>query len=494
MSLDFIDYEIEDYDETEADTRILRIDPKLQQAEWIDEEKPWMVKRERWITDGRIIPDGRSGRRLKRKRADYILNYGPDFPIAIVEAKVRFKDALDGMDQAIQYAEMIGVKFAYSTNGDEIEEWDLIHDKGTTLTKFPTPDELWNRLNPENKVPDDKKEIIMQPFNRQSTSPEGSIMEPRYYQERSINAALSAILRGEKKILINLATGTGKTFIAFQIAWRLWKSQEKHPKILFITDRTALLEQAYKKDFAPFENARHRIKGKMEDAYDMYFTLYQSLDVDKEEGELYKQYPRDFFHYVIVDECHRGVSDEGAWRDVLNHFNKAVHIGMTATPKLLTGENNGTYDYFGNTVYVYPLRQGIADGFLAPYYVERIVFDIDKTGYHPPPGKRDTKERLLEDRLYTLKDFDRTITIEERQDEVAKHIVGFLKKNQGLYDKTILFCQNSTHAADMTKKIRNESGMGHKYCKRIVSAEGGHEISLDDFCNPKLKEPVVAVT
>jgi len=485
----------DDFEETEEDTRILRIDPKLEESSWITKEKPWMVRRERWLTDGKVIPDGKSGKRLKRKRADYILYYGRDFPIAIVEAKQRFVNVFDGMDQAIQYAEMLGVNFAYSTNGKEIEEWDLIRNVGRSLTTFPTPEELWNKLDPEFKVPEDKKEILLRPFNRQSNSPEGGIMEPRYYQELATNAALAAILRDQKKILLNLATGTGKTFIAFQIAWRLWNSKEQKPKILFLADRDVLVDQAYKKDFAPFENARHRIKGKMQDAYDMYFSLYQALDVDKEEGELYRQYPPDFFDYIIVDECHRGVSDTGNWRDILDYFGDAVHIGMTATPKLLTGENKDTFDYFGDPVYKYSLKQGIADGFLAPYYIERIVFNIDKTGYMPKPGERDIHGKLLDQRLYTLKDFDRTIYIESRQNEVTRHLTGFLNKNNQTYDKTILFCQNSTHAADMTSKIRNESKLGHEYCKRIVSDEGHiGKVSLENFCDPKNKNPVVAVT
>lgn len=500
MSVDEIqEFFEDDFEETEEDTRILRIDPKLEESTWINKEKPWMIRREKYITDGRVIPDGKSGKRLKKKRADYILYYGYDFPIAIVEAKQRFKDATDGMDQAINYAEMIGVKFAYSTNGMEIEEWDFITNKQQTIERFPTPEELWARLDPEYKVPDDKKEILLTRFNRQSSSPEGGIIEPRYYQERAVNTALSAILRGQKQILLTLATGTGKTYISFQIAWRLWNSKEPKPKILFLTDRDALLRQAHDKDFAPFGNARKRIRGKMEDAYDMYFALYQALDVDKEEGdkeiELYKQYDPNFFDYVIVDECHRGVSEDGNWRNILDYFGDAVHIGMTATPKLLTGENNGTYDYFGEPVYKYPLKTGIADGFLAPYYVEEINLDIDRTGYFPAPDERDMRGRLLAQKWYQRKDFDQNIYIESRQIQVANQIIEYMKKNDQLYDKTILFCQNSTHASDMTKHIRNITKLGHKYCKRIVSDEGTEgKIELENFCDPKIKEPVIAVT
>ncbi|MCH7647552.1 MAG: DEAD/DEAH box helicase family protein, partial [Thaumarchaeota archaeon] len=254
------------------------------------------------------------------------------------------------------------------------------------------------------------------------------------------------------------------------------------------------------KDFAPFENARKRIRGKKEEAYDVYFALYQALDVDKEEGdkeiELYKQYEPDFFEYVIVDECHRGVSEDGNWRSILDYFGDAVHIGMTATPKLLTDENKGTYGYFGEPVYTYSLKQGIADGFLAPYFVEEVNLDIDRTGYFPKEGERDIRtKKLLEQRWYQRKDFDQNIFIESRQKAVAKDLLGYMKKNDQLDDKTILFCQNSTHAADMTKLIRNEAGRGHEYCKRIVSDEGQlGKIELEHFCDPKNPNPVIAVT
>lgn len=504
MTIDeFDEYYEDDFEETEEDTRILRIDPKLEESTWINKEKPWMVKRERYITDGRVIPDGNSGKRLKPKRADYILFYGKDLPIAIVEAKVRFKDATDGMDQAIQYAEMIGVKFAYSTNGDVIEECDFITNTQTTVDRFPTPEELWSRLHDEDKVPNEKKELMMKSFNRQSNSPEGGIIEPRYYQSYAVNSALSAILRGQKQILLTLATGTGKTYIAFQIAWRLWNSKEPRPKILFLTDRDALLKQAYDKDFAPFENARKRIRGKKEEAYDMYFALYQALDVDKEAGdkeiELYRQYDPDFFDYVIVDECHRGVSEDGNWRTILDYFGDAVHIGMTATPKLLTKENQGTYEYFGEPVYKYSLKQGIADGFLAPYFVEEVNLDIDRTGYFPKPGERDARSgKELEQRLYGRKDFDQNIYVESRQKVVARDFIEYMRKNNQLEDKAILFCVNSTHASDMTKLLRNEAKKGHEYCKRIVSDEGQlGRIELEHFCDPNTtfpKSPVIAVT
>jgi type I restriction enzyme, R subunit len=488
-------YYEDDFEESEEDTRIIRIDPKLDSAGWVDKEKTWMIRREKWLTDGRVIPDGKSGKRLKRKRADYVLYYGRDYPIAIVEAKQRFKSSMDGMDQAINYAEMIGVKFAYSTNGETIEEWDLTTQKQTTVAEFPTPQQLWNRLHSENKVPDDKKELILKPFNRQSNSPEGGIIEPRYYQEQAVNNALSAIFRGQKQILLTLATGTGKTYIAFQIAWRLWNATEPKPKILFLTDRDALLKQAHDKDFAPFDNARKRIRGKKAESHDMYFALYQALDIEKEEVELYRQYDPDFFDYVIIDECHRGVSEDGNWRSILDYFGDAVHIGMTATPKITTGENKDTYAYFKDPVYTYPLKQGIDDGFLAPYYVERIIFNIDKTGFQAKKGDVDSHGKPLEEKLYKINDFDRTIFLEERQDLVARHLVQFMEHNHQTQDKTILFCQTSAHASDMTKKIRNESKMGHKYCKRIVSDEGQFaKIELENFCDPKIKEPVIAVT
>src|SRR2546428_1975806 len=475
---------------SEDDTCRMYVIPKLTEAGWESDKIRGQVN----ITNGKIIPDGRGGKRGKKKRPDYLLYYAPNFKIAVVEAKSVYETPDQGMQQSIEYAELLKLKFAYSTNGKGIEEYDFITKKQTTLNRFPSPQELWNRLNGQLNLDEQKQKTLLYPFDRTSTSPDGKIMEPRYYQEIAVNAAITAILYGRKKILLTLATGTGKTYIAYQIARKLWQTKSPHPKILYLADRDALLTQAILRDFAPFGEAIHRIQRKVEKAKEMYFALYQALDVDKEESQLYKQYPSDFFDYVIIDECHRGGGrEESNWHDILNYFNSAVHIGMTATPRR-DADSLDTYDYFGASVYEYSLKQGIEDGFLAPYFVIRPILDIDQTGYTPKLGERDNEEKLLEQRTYTVNDFDRILTVEERRKTVAQHLTEFMDKN-GKYDKTILFCQKSEHAAGMTKLLRNYSGEGPTYCVRIVSDEGDvGKTHLYNFTDYKKDFPVIAVT
>ena len=465
--------------------------PNLKSSGWTDE----MIREQLQITPGRIVPEGKGGKRLAPKKPDYTLFYAPNFKIGVVEAKSIYKTPGGGMQQAIAYARTLDVKFAYSTNGRSIEEYDFITKKQTTIEVFPTPDELWSRLNVQLKLDDKEKESLLKPLNREVKSPDGKVMEARYFQEIAINAAITAIYHGKKRILLTLATGTGKTFIAFQIARKLWETQSPHPKILFIADRDVLINQAFFGSFAPFGQARHRIQRKVQKAYEVYFALYQALDVDKEESELYKEYPSDYFDYIIIDECHRGSADARSnWREILNHFKNAVHIGMTATPKR-DADSLDTYDYFGLPVYTYSLRQGIEDGFLAPYFIVRPVLNIDINGYTPKLGERDNQGKLLEQRKYTVSDFDRVLNIEERRKAVATHLTEHLEKNNAKYDKSILFCQNSEHAEGMTKLLRNYSGEEPEYCVRIVSAEGEiAKIYLDKFTNPKENFPVIAVT
>jgi type I restriction enzyme, R subunit len=465
--------------------------PKLKSNGWTDE----MIREQMQITAGRIIPQGRSGKRLTPKKPDYTLFYAPNFKIAVVEAKSIYKTAGHGIQQAIEYAKILDLKFAYSTNGVKIEEYDFITKQQTTINKFPKPEELWNRLNKYLKLDDKDKNALLKPFNRDSKSLDGKVIEPRYYQEIAINAAMTAILHGKRRILLTLATGTGKTFIAFQLAKKLWDTNSPHPKILFLADRDILITQAFFGNFEPFGEARHRIQKTVQKAYEMYFALYQALDVDQDQGELYKEYSEDFFDYIIIDECHRGSANESSnWRHILNHFKKAIHIGMTATPKR-DADSLDTYDYFGTPIYTYSLRQGIEDGFLSPYFVVRPILDIDINGYEPKLGELDIEGKPLEQRKYTVSDFDRILTIEERRKRVSIHLTEFLEKNNQKYDKTILFCQNSEHAAGMTKLLRNYSGEGPDYCVRIVSAEGDIAREyLDKFTNPKEDFPVIAVT
>lgn len=476
---------------SESTTCMRYVDPKLETSGWELDK----IIREYHINKGKIIPDGRSGKRTEPNRADYVLKLGSDYKIAVIEAKAFDKPHDEGMQQALEYAKKMNLKFAYATNGKKIEEYDFTTKQQKTIDQFPTPQELLERHKTILNFNDKQMNLLLEPFDRSSKDPAGSVMVPRYYQEIAINAALASILGGKKRILLNLATGTGKTFIAYQIAQKLWNQNKPHPKILFLADRTILLDQAKNRSFANFGEARHKIQKVAQTAYEMYFALYQALDVGQKTEELYKQYEEDFFDYVIIDECHRGSSTEsGDWRNILEHFSKAVHIGMTATPKR-NDESKDTYDYFGTPVYTYSLKQGIEDGFLAPYIINRVNLEIDVQGYAPKSGEKDLDGKELEERTYTYKDFDRTLIVDERRKTIAKHLVGFLEKNNQKYNKTILFCQTSEHALAMTKLIRNYAGERDDYCVRIVSAEGeiGRE-HLDHFQELNTDFPVVAVT
>ncbi len=480
-----------DEDISEETTCLRHITPKLGDSGWELDR----VVRNYTITKGKIIPDGRGGKRAEALFADYVLLLGPNYPIAVIEAKSYDLPHDQGMQQALQYAEKLELYFAYATNGKKIEEYDFITKKQTTVDRFPTPQELLTRLKPVLDLDDEQLKVLLHPFDRHSQDPGGRPIEPRYYQEIAINAATTAILHGKKQVLLTLATGTGKTFIAYQLAKRLWETKRPHPKILFLADRDVLLNQAKNNAFANFGDARHRIQRKVETAYEMYFALYQALDVDKEEGELYRQYSKDFFDYIVIDECHRGSSSEGGdWRKILDYFDSAIHVGMTATPKR-DEDNKDTYDYFGMPVYTYSLKQGIEDGFLAPYLIHQVNLDIDTQGYAPKTGERDLDGKLLEQKTYTYKDFDRVLVVDERRKAVAQHLISFLEKNNQKFDKTILFCQSSEHALEMTKLLRNYSGESYDYCVRIVSDEGeiGREY-LDKFQEPNRDFPVIAVT
>jgi type I restriction enzyme R subunit len=498
---------------TEADMRSRYIDPILdgKDGSW----DPQLVDREHTYDAGQLVPEfdtGETKRKDPIKKPDYILKLSDDYNIAIIEAKSSFKNYDEGIQQAIDYAEDLHCKFAYATNGKAInkekntgiKEYDFITKQYSERGNFPTLEELKSRLLAVNDV-DFANNFgnLIAPLERPPNKP-----PLRYYQRSAINTTIEAINQGRKKILLNLATGTGKTKIAYQISRKLWQYYKDEngnsPKILFIADRSALLTQAMTGEFEPFKGKMHRLIGKKETAFDIYFTLYQSLDVEKEdndsesstETELYKLYDRDFFNYVIIDECHRGASTQGGkWRDILDYFKDSVHIGMTATPKR-DADSQDTYSYFGKPIYIYSAKQGVEDGFLAPHFLEEIHLKIDGEGYMPEPNEKSRSNKPLERRRYTVEEYDSVITIIERQKKVAKTILDFLNKPPNTkYDKTILFCRDQKHASEMRDILVNMSKEGKDYCVRITSNEGEiGKSQLDKFCNPKDKFPVIAVT
>ncbi len=392
---------------TEADTCRELVTPKLVESGW--SAPPHAIGGQLSFTNGRIIVAGGKVKRGKQRRADYLLYYRRDFPPAVVEAKELGLPTESGVQQAREYAEMLGLKFAYATNGSRIIEIDYLTGTERPVDRYATPAELWQRLNAGAAIPEKVTPHLLEPFNLVS----GKI--PRYYQRIAINRVIESILLGQKRILATLATGTGKTCVAFQICWKLWNSrwnrtgEHRRPKILFLADRNILVDDSMAKMFAPFGDARHKISGgDVSQSRDMYFGIYQSLSTATED--VFKQYRPDFFDLIIIDECHRGSArDTSGWRAVLDYFAPAVQFGMTATP--LREESRDSYNYFGNPVYTYSLRQGIEDGFLAPYRVHRVITSVDAAGWRPSKDALDRFGRAVPDDEYQTKDFERVVAL-----------------------------------------------------------------------------------
>ena len=447
----------------------------------------------RWcLTPGRIVPIGDRHTRKEGLRPDYVLFIRQNIPIAVVEAKAEYKSAGDGLQQALQYAEMLNVKFAYSSNGKGIVEHDFITGIERNLDTFPSPDELWGRLKGTFKFEDKKDEVD----SLAAYWEEAGGKTPRYYQQVAINKAVNAVLAGQKRILLTMATGTGKTFVAFQIVWRLWKSKRKK-RILYLADRNVLIDQAKDRTFSPMGQALQKIQGRAVKSREVYFALYQALANPITGDNLYEKYPKDFFDLIIVDECHRGAANEyGSWRKILEYFDSATQIGMTATPRRT--DNIDTYEYFGDPIYTYSLRQGIDDGFLAPYRVYRVIPDVDASGLQIDPGVLDRFGREIPPDLYGTKDFERIVSLLSRTEVVAKHLTEYLKRTNR-FDKTIVFCVDQEHALDMRMALNNANADLTKihlhYVERVVSDEGsvgrGH---LDDFQDPEKDVPVILTT
>lgn len=475
---------------SEADVCRKYVVPKLQAAGW--ENDPHSIAEQRVFTDGRIVVNQQGTRRKKQKRADYLLRYTRDFPIAVVEAKDAYKTALDGLQQAKEYAESLGLKFAYSTNGKNIYEFDYTTGQLQEVDTFPSPQELWIRLRAAEGLTDHQiAEQLLTPFNGISGKP------PRYYQEIAINSTVQTILKGQRRILLTMATGTGKTITAFQICWKLWSSrwnqtgEYRRPKILFLADRNVLIDDPKDKTFTPFGDARWKLEGGViNKGREMYFATYQSLAKDERRPGLYREYEPDFFDLIVVDECHRGSArNDSSWREILEYFEPAYQLGLTATPK--RDDNVDTYRYFGNPIYTYSLRQGIEDGFLAPYRVHRVISSWDRDGWSPTPEDIEKFGRTIPEEEFQTKDFDRAISLKKRTQAIARHLTEFLQTTDR-FSKTIVFCVDEEHAADMLVELSKLNVDLVKqypdYICRVTSTEGkigrGHLSNCQDVERP----------
>ncbi|MDO8968795.1 EcoAI/FtnUII family type I restriction enzme subunit R [Algoriphagus sp.] len=478
---------------TERDICTKFITPALKKAGW-DIQK--QIREEVFFTDGRIIVQGSLHTRGTRKRADYILYYKKNIPIAIIEAKDNNKGIGAGMQQALEYSEILQLPFVFTSNGDSF----VFHDKtnGETrerelsMSDFPSPQELWEKyLNYKGIETPKEREIIEQEYHADDSG-----MNPRYYQANAVNRAIEAIAKDQDRILLVMATGTGKTYTAFNLIWRLWKTGIKK-RILFLADRNALLTQTKNGDFSPFGNdIMHIIKNrKIDKSYQIYFALYQGLTSNEEEKNAYREFSRDFFDLIVVDECHRGsASEASAWREVLEYFEGATQIGMTATPKETKDISN--MDYYGEPVYTYSLKQGIMDGFLAPYKVVRITTNLDE-GWRPSAGMLDKYGNEIKDRIYNLKDYDRKMVIDQRTQLIAEKITQFLKATDR-FAKTIVFCIDIEHAQRMRQALINANAdLVSKHPHYVVKITGDDEIGkreLDNFTDVEERFPVIATT
>lgn len=469
------------------------ITPAIEQAGW---DRLTQYREEVNFTDGKIQVRGKLTARGKRKRADYILYYKPNIPIGIIEVKENNHSVGSGMQQALEYARILNLPFVFSTNGDRF----LFHDKTNTtqleteieLEDFPTPELLLEKyLQYKGLATPSAKEIVQQDYYF-----DGSGKTPRYYQQNAINLTLEAIARGQNRILLVMATGTGKTYTAFQIVHRLWKSRAKK-RVLFLADRNALIDQTKRGDFKHFKDKMTIVqKRQVDKSYEIYLAIYQGLTGNEEDKNIFKQFSPDFFDLIVIDECHRGsAKEESAWREVLTYFGSATQIGLTATPK--ETEEVSNEEYFGEPVYTYSLKQGIDDGFLAPYQVIRVSFDVDLEGWRPEKDKTDKDGNAIEDRIYNRKDYDRNVVIEERTTLVAKKVTEFLK-NTNRFNKTIVFCRDIDHAERMRSALANFNAdlvaQNPKYVMRITGDNEEGKRELDNFIDPEQTYPVIATT
>jgi type I restriction enzyme, R subunit len=492
------------------------IGPAIKRVGW---DGMMQIREEVAFTKGRIIVRGKLVTRGKAKRADYILYYKPNIPIAIIEAKDNNHSVGDGMQQALDYAQTLNIPFVFSSNGDGF----VFHDRtGTSAEKeatlsldaFPSPKELWAKYSTWKGLTPKEEEVVLQDYYEDASG-----KGPRYYQSNAINASIEAIAKGQNRILLVMATGTGKTYTAFQIIWRLWKAGRKK-RILFLADRNVLVDQTMVNDFRPFGSVMAKLstgaktierqdgsevelttaldkKRRIDTAYEVYLGLYQAITGPEDRQKLFREFSPGFFDLIVIDECHRGsAADDAAWKEILNYFTAATQIGLTATPKETEYVSN--IHYFGKPVYTYSLRQGIEDGFLAPYKVIKVHIDVDVEGYRPERGDTDRDGNEIEDRIYNTKDFDRTLVIDDRTKLVAKKVSDFLKESADRFQKTIVFCVDEEHAARMRQALINENkdlcNENHRYVMRITGSDAEGQAQLGNFIDPEAKYPVLVTT
>lgn len=479
---------------TEADIITKCVMPAILNAGW---DNTTQIRQEVKLRDGKVIVRGKVAARRTVKSADIVLYHKPGIPLAVIEAKANKHEIGKGMQQGIEYARLLDVPFVFATNGDGFIFRDATAAEGECLEKqitlddFPSPAELWQKFCLWKGYTQAQLPVITQDYYD-----DGSGKSPRYYQLQAINKTIEAVSNGQNRVLLVMATGTGKTYTAFQIIWRLWKSKNKK-RILFLADRNILVDQTKNNDFQPFGTAMTKVSGRTIDpAYEIHLALYQAITGPEEDQKAFKQVAPDFFDLIVIDECHRGsASEDSAWRESLDYFSSATQIGLTATPKE-THEVSST-DYFGDPVYVYSLKEGIEDGFLAPYKVVRVDIDVDLQGWRPTKGQTDLNGEVIDDRIYNQKDFDRTMVIDERTELVARTITDYLKRTNPM-DKTIVFCNDIDHAERMRRALVNlnpeQVKKNDKYVMKITGDDEIGKAQLDNFINPKKPYPVIATT
>ncbi len=477
---------------TETDIITKYIMPAVQNAGW---DLMTQIRQEVKLRDGKVIVRGQLGVRKTVKSADIVLYHKPNLPLAVIEAKANKHEMGKGIQQGLDYARLLEAPFIFASNGDGF----IFHDKTNPamletqiqLSDFPTPEQLWQKYCAYRGF----KEVQL-PLITQNYHDDGSGKTPRYYQLQAINKTIEAVSEGKNRILLVMATGTGKTYTAFQIIWRLWKARQKK-RILFLADRNILVDQSRINDFQPFGQAMTKVTGRTVDpAYEIHLALYQALTGPEENQKAYKQVDKDFFDLIIIDECHRGsAAEDNAWREILEYFSSATQIGLTATPK--ETEEVSNIDYFGEPVFTYTLKQGIEDGFLAPYKVVRVDIDIDLQGWRPTKGQVDNNGELIDDRIFNQKDFDRTLVIDERTELVAQTVTSYLKRTDPMA-KTIVFCNDIDHAERMRRALINlnpeQVAKNDKYVMKITGDDEIGKAQLDNFINPKKAYPVIATT